>query len=283
MMMLDYHNHLEKGSLDRSWLEQFLPQAAARGVTEYGIAEHSYLFAELLPLYEGKIGSDKTPLGRRQHEWFFAKAGKWRLEDYFNLLLPLRREGKVKIGLELDWFPGNAQLVQELLGPWPWDYIIGSVHWLDGWVYDVWPDTWQGRDVQAVWHRYIDILRDGVQSRCFDILGHADAIKVYGFCPQPWPEQGWIRLARVLAENGVAAEVNTAFRYRGYSPNFCPDPQLLDIFCREGVELTFGSDAHYPEHAGMYQAEAWDYARQCGYSHCLSFTLRRPQRQPLHE
>jgi len=196
--MQDYHNHLEKGELNLHWLNQFLEQARARGVTEYGISEHSYLFRELLPLYQGNISAGITTLGAKQHQWLYAKAGCWSLDDYFELLLPLRGQG-VKIGLELDWFPGNAQLVRELLEPWPWDYIIGSVHWLDGWVYDVWPETWQDRPVENVWNRYLEIVADGVQSGCFDILGHPDAIKVFGHYPQPWPEQGFTDLAQTLA------------------------------------------------------------------------------------
>lgn len=274
--MLDYHNHLEKGELSMHWLQQFLDKAGERGIAEYGIAEHAYLFRELLPLYQGKVGPENTALGRRQHEWLYAKAGKWSLEDYFDLLSPLRAKGTVKIGLELDWFPGNAEIVREYLSPWPWDYIIGSVHWLDGWVYDVWPDTWQGRDVNKVWSRYLEIVTDGVLSGCFDILGHADAIKKYNHYPQPWPEQGFTYLGQALAKTGVAVEINTAFRYRGDSPVFCPDPAALDIFCRQGAALTFGSDAHYPEHAGLLQDQARAYARRSGYTSCLGFDRRRP-------
>lgn len=274
--MLDYHNHLEKGELTRQWLDQFLVQAGQRGITEYGIAEHSYLFSELLPLYSGNIGPEDTELGRRQQEWFFAKAGKWSLDDYFELLLPLREEIGLKIGLELDWFPGNGQQVRELIKPWPWDYVIGSVHWLDGWVYDAWQDTWRGRDVNIVWERYLEIAADGAASGCFDILGHADAIKIYGHYPNPRADEGILRLARALADNGVAAEVNTAFKYRGHSRYFCPDPEVLAEFFQQGVALTFGSDAHYPEHAGLLQDEARDYARSCGYSSCLGFSGRQP-------
>jgi len=279
--VLDYHNHLEKGELNRQWLDKFLENAYARGITEYGISEHSYLFSELLPLYEGNIGPGLTPLGSRQHEWFYAKAGKWSLDDYFELLLPLRDELGLKIGLELDWFPGNRQIVRELLEPWPWDYIIGSVHWIDGWVYDVWQDTWQGRDITSVWNRYLEIAVDGASSGCFDILGHADAVKIFGQYPQPWPEQGFIGLAKSLAKNRVAVEVNTAFKYRGISNNFCPDPKALDIFQQQGVALTFGSDAHYPEQAGWLQDEARDFARRSGYSSCLGFNRRDPEEHKL--
>lgn len=273
--MLDYHNHLEKGELKRRWLDKFLIQADSRGITEYGVSEHSYLFAELLPLYAGNIGPEDTEVGRRQRKWFSKSAGKWNLADYFELLLPLRQELGLKIGLELDWFPGSGSLVNKLLEPWPWDYIIGSVHWLDGWVYDIWESTWRERDVAKVWDRYLEIAALGAESQCFNILGHADAIKIF-HQPRLWPEQGFTRLAKALADNGVAAEVNTAFRYRGHSQHFCPDPRVLDLFYRHGVDLTFGSDAHFPHEAGMYQEEARAYARRSGYTSCLAFQRRNP-------
>lgn len=269
--MQDYHNHLEKGSLDHSWLDQFLRQGEARGITDFGLAEHAYLFRELLPLYEGRLGDPNTALGRRQRDWFFAKAGKWALVDYFSLL-----QGRgVKIGLELDWFPGSEGLARELLAPWPWDYIIGSVHWLDGWAYDLWEDTWQGRDPDLVWARYIENAAAGANSGCFDILGHADAIKIFRRFPGVWPEEAFSKLAALLAVQGVAAEVNTAFRYRGYSEDFCPSPRVLEIFNQAGVGLTFGSDAHYPEQVGLYQTEARDYAGLSGYNSYQCFVRRR--------
>lgn len=273
--MLDYHMHLEKGELNRQWLDQFIIQARARGITRIGISEHAYLFQELLPIYRERIGPGHTVLGRRQHQWFYAKAGKWSLEDYFELLLPVREQG-IKIGLELDWFPGSNEQVKELLAPWPWDYVIGSVHWLDGWVFDIWQDTWQGRNIGAVWDRYLEISRDGVTSGCFDILGHADAIKIFGQKPSPMPLKHFNQLARALAENSVAVEVNTAFNYRGHSSNYCPDPEVLELFGRHGVPLTFGSDAHYPQQAGQLLDHARMYAAKCGYTCYIGFEGRRP-------
>ena len=42
----------------------------------------------------------------------------------------------VKLGLEVDYFPGIERELAELLEPYPWDYLLGSVHFVDGFAVD---------------------------------------------------------------------------------------------------------------------------------------------------
>ncbi len=280
--MLDYHNHLEKGDLSPAYLEQFARQARARGVTEIGISEHSYMFTEFRPLYERELASVEGDLASRQRDWLEGKGFRWRLDDYFDLVRSARVEGiGFRVGLEVDYFPGGEELTAEVLRDRPWDYVIGSVHWVDGWVYDLWPETWRGRDTRAAWSRYFRVAEMAVRSGLFDILGHPDSIKVFGYRPGSSVAAGVQRLVDTMAETGVAAELNTAFRYRGHSSNFCPDPEFLRLLASRGVPITLGSDAHLPPEAGLLLDEAVAQALECGHDHCLGFHRRDPVRHRL--
>ena len=64
----------------------------------------------------------------------------------------------VKVGLEVDWIPGREEEIARLIGDRPWDYIIGSVHFIgdrgvdhDG--YDIWLTSSPGRGVDAATSR----------------------------------------------------------------------------------------------------------------------------------
>ena len=280
--MLDYHNHLEKGDLSLSYLEQFGRQALRRGVKELGISEHSYMFREFRPLYERQLRSISGELRVRQENWLLGKAFRWHLEDYFALLHSARVEGvQFRIGLEVDYFPGAESLTAELLGDWPWDYVIGSVHWVDGWIYDLWPETWRGKDVRKVWARYFQVAEQGVRSGLFDILGHPDSIKIFGRRPTSPVTEDVSRLVDALVETGVAAELNTAFRYRGHSSDFCPAPEFLRLLARRRARITLGSDAHSPDETGLLLDAAVEQARHCGHDRSMRFDQRKPASQPL--
>ena len=43
---------------------------------------------------------------------------------------------EVRLGLEADFHPGTERYVEEVLGAHPWDYVIGSVHYIGAWGFD---------------------------------------------------------------------------------------------------------------------------------------------------
>ena len=274
--MIDYHNHLEKGELTPRYLRQFAEAARKRGITEMGISEHAYMFSEFRPVYESELARCEDNLREKQRDWLESKGFVWTLEDYFQLLRGSDLGGiDLRVGLEVDYFPGAEELTASVLSDWLFDYLIGSVHWVDGWIYDVWPESWRGRDVRRTWQRYFSTARKMVDSGLFDVMGHPDSIKVFGHRPQSRVSEDIARLVDALSETGMAAEVNTAFCYRGYSEDFCPGPEILSQMSENGVQITFGSDAHRPCEAGLLLDEAVQVAREFGYERGLRFRRRQ--------
>ena len=68
----------------------------------------------------------------------------------------------------------------------PWDYFIGSVHYVsDSWAIDN-PyklSEWKNRDVMEVWSIYFERLTMAAEIGLFEIIGHADLPKKFGHRP----------------------------------------------------------------------------------------------------
>jgi histidinol-phosphatase (PHP family) len=138
--------------------------------------------------------------------------------------------------------------VAQLLDGWPFDLLLGSVHWLGAWGFDQMGDPlvdeqWDTRDAEAVWDAYVAAIEELAATRTTDVLAHPDLAKVAGIVPAgelaPW----WDRLAKAAAENNIAAEVSSA-GWRKPAAEEYPAPGLLARFTAAGVPLTTASDAH---------------------------------------
>ena len=120
----------------------------------------------------------------------------------------------VKLGLEVDWIPGREEQIARLIGDRPWDYVIGSVHFIadrgidhDGY------DIWLSASPDEVWSRYFETLGDAAASGLFDVLAHPDLVKVWGRAKPdpPRPKREYYELAmEQIAAADVAIEVSTA-------------------------------------------------------------------------
>lgn len=54
------------------------------------------------------------------------------LERYVEAVVQAPDRGlPVKLGLEVDYVPGREEALREILAPYPWDYLLGSVHFVD--------------------------------------------------------------------------------------------------------------------------------------------------------
>ena len=59
------------------------------------------------------------------------------LEKYIEVILEAKEAGlPVLLGLEVDFFPESIDAVLDFIAPYPWDVLLGSVHWIDGWWFD---------------------------------------------------------------------------------------------------------------------------------------------------
>jgi histidinol-phosphatase (PHP family) len=183
----------------------------------------------------------------------------------------------IKIGLEVDYLPGYEDWIRDLAGRHPWDYFIGSVHYVStAWAIDN-PkklSEWRNHDPMEVWTAYCERLTMAAESGLFQIIGHADLCKRFCF----YPQQDWMPLFAKFLEaakkHDVAIELNTA-GLRKDCKEIYPNPKIVQLAAKIGVPITFGSDAHAPGEVGMNFTEATALARSAGYTHCCRFTQRK--------
>jgi len=121
-LIVDYHLHLrdseERIAHTADAVEPFAETAAARGVDEIGFTEHVYYFRQTRRLWKRP---DQT------------EACVYDLDAYVGAVLEAKRRGlPVKLGLEVDYVGDRQHELAAILKPYPWDYLLGSVHWIDG-------------------------------------------------------------------------------------------------------------------------------------------------------
>jgi histidinol-phosphatase (PHP family) len=178
----------------------------------------------------------------------------------------------------MDYIPGKEAEIQALLSAWPFDYVIGSVHWLDGWGFDFVGDEeclaeWERRDKLALYAAYFNTLVKAAQSGLFSTLGHPDIIRIMGI----YPSGEWFDLAeraiRAVADTGVCLECSTAGLRKPVGEIY-PSEQFLRTCQAHGVLVTLASDAHEPEDTGRDFERSVELLKACGYQEFQVFTAR---------
>jgi histidinol-phosphatase (PHP family) len=276
----DYHMHLERGPWTLAWLDKFVEVARARGLTEIGFSEHPHRFRECRAMYppRGAIAP-----------WVDEVCTE-SLDSYLRLIEDARRaELPVKLGLEWDFIPGYEADVERMLRAYPWDYAIGSVHWLppekEGgmwWGFDTSQQAgeWDTRDVLHVYERYFRLVAAAAETGFFDVIGHADVIKVFGHRPAADISHLYASAAAAFARAGVCAEINTAGLRKPVGEIY-PARPFLDACRRAGVPTLINSDAHAPEDVGRDFDRAAALAREIGYVDVATFGARQRTMVPL--
>ncbi|MGD1088495.1 MAG: histidinol-phosphatase HisJ family protein [Verrucomicrobiota bacterium] len=185
----------------------------------------------------------------------------------------------IRLALEVDYLPGGEDWIRELAARHPWDYFIGSVHYVsDSWDIDN-PhkiSEWKNRDAFEVWKIYFERLTLAAESKLFEIIGHVDLPKKFGHRPARDCTPLYKTFLDAAKRHNCAIELNTA-GLRKDCEEIYPSREILHLAFEKGVPITFGSDAHAPEEVGMNFAEAIQLAREVGYSSCCKFTKRQPQ------
>lgn len=276
-MKFDYHMHFEYGSYDLDWVRGFFDSAKERGVAEIGISEHSHGFKEFRDLYEADLILDDSAVGAFQRAWLKKNKFSHSLDEYFTFMETLKKKGyPVKTGIEICNFARQDE-VKAVIDGYPFDYVIGSVHFLKGWGYDfaALKSQWRARDLSDLYAWYVEEIERLAAAGLYDVLGHPFNIRLFKFLPDfdvlPLLE----RAAAALNKADMAIDVNTGTLYRYPIAEISPYPDFMRVAAAYGLPLITSSDAHKPEDCGRYISEAVDYAKRFGYASSLSFSGRR--------
>ncbi len=250
----DYHVHTSFSD-GRSSPEDYIAPAIAAGLSEIGFSEHLSLFKE-------------------NQDWCMNPANTLSYIDYINKLKKKVNDIQIKTGLEIDFIPGKEKEIENFLSDLKLDYRIGSVHYLGEKTVDIGPEFYEGKNIDLLYESYFDHVIAAVSSGLFDIIGHCDLIRIYGFKPVTDPEPFYRKLAKTLKKNDVAFELNTNGRNRPLA-DFYPDRRFLHIFREENIPVCVNSDAHMPIRIGQYFDEAYELLRYTGFTEMAVFSSRK--------
>ncbi len=241
--------------------------------------------AQAIKLGLGEIGfSDHAPMPRDDFDDWRMNAAD--LDAYVAKVESARRahpDLAIRLGLELDYLPGYEDWIRQLAARHPWDYLIGSVHYVsESWAIDH-PSRiseWKHRDPFEVWTADFDRLTMAAESGLFDVIGHADLCKKFCFYPKEDCTPLFTRFLEAAKRHNVVMELNTA-GLRKDCKEIYPSPRIVQLAAQLGVPITFGSDAHAPGEVGLNFVEAVQLARGAGYTRCCSFRLRQREEVEL--
>jgi histidinol-phosphatase (PHP family) len=247
----------------------------------HAVGEPTELAAQALKVGLKEIGfSEHNPMPQDDFDDWRMKASD--LDIYVEKIAQARRDHPgltIKLALEVDYLPGYEDWVRDLAARQPWDYLIGSVHYLSPpWAIDNPRQTseWKNKDLFEIWTAYFERLTMAVESGLFNIIGHADLCKKFCFYPKEDCTPLFRRFLEAAARHDVAIEINTA-GLRKDCREIYPSPAILLLAGQLGVPITFGSDAHAPQEVGLNWAEAMQLACDAGYTHYCRFTRRKPE------
>ncbi|SDY61087.1 histidinol-phosphatase (PHP family) [Evansella caseinilytica] len=270
-MRTDYHNHLEKGTLTLDYLKKFIKKAEAEGIKEFGISEHAYHF------YQTKdILSNPWVDERRYYD----------MDDYVKLFEEAKQAGypSLKMSIEMDYTPGKHREMEKFIRSYDFDYVIGSVHWVGDFGIDLaeYRKEWEKRDVYEVYEKYFDQIVTLAESNLFDIVGHLDLVKIFGYIPedQDFLLKQYERATDALAKSKTCVEISTAGLRKPIGKLY-PDPVLLQRCYDKGIPIVLSSDAHEPEHVGYAYDQAVKLAKSAGYQQVATFTNGKRKLEPL--
>ena len=222
--------------------------AAARGITEIAVTEHLFRFTQAKDRLGGfwdDLPGDALRPGMAAYWDHHARVD---LDDYVEVVEAVKAAGlPVVLGLEVDYYQDRMDDVADLLDGYPFDVLLGSVHWLGTWRFDVLSDPqvlaeWDHRVIDRVWDEYTRALEELAASGVCDVLAHPDLVKIAGRIPDV-PDEFHDRIAEAAAISGMAAEVSSAGWRKPVGEEY-PAPALLQRLVARGVPLTTASDAH---------------------------------------
>lgn len=261
-MRVDYHIHTKLCGHAYGEMEEYVEEALRKGLNEIGFSDH-------IPMYFLPPEERDASIAMQESD----------LPIYVENVMKIREKYKpfpVKLGIEADFSPCQENKLINLIEPYDFDYVLGSVHFINEWGFDnaMFISEYDKWDLYELYERYFSLISQAAQSGLFDIMSHPDLIKKFGYRPDCDLTSLYERTAKTIADAGVCVELNTA-GLRVPAVEVYPSQSFLGILCRYGVGVTLGSDAHSPEQVGENFALAVQILKEVGYDKIVTFNKRR--------
>lgn len=265
MQLSNYHSHCNFCD-GRSYPEDFVRFAVARGFRAYGFSSHSPLPFETF-----------WNMSRDDMDEYLAEIAR----------LKAKYEGQIElyVGLEIDFLDRTYNASIPYFKDLPLDYRIGSIHFLplspvleernmaciDG-AYSEFArtvDAFFEGDIRRMVRRYFEAEMEMVEAGGIDIVGHIDKIYMNGqrypgfSLDAEWYRRPLLDLLDFVRERGLMIEVNTKNLVK--KGETYPHRQFLGELRSRRIPVMVNSDCHYPDLVNDGRAEGFQLLEQVGF------------------
>ncbi|CAM4472541.1 histidinol-phosphatase HisJ [Paenibacillus tarimensis] len=262
-MKIDYHTHHARCGHAVGSLEEYVIRGMEIGLAQIGLSDHMPLIHVDPMTYLPEMAMPMDELPRYVEECLQLK------EKYKGRI-------DIRVGLEGDYIEGYEEDIERIIRAYPWDYVIGSVHFLGEWDITDFRQTagWEGRDRMTVYEQYYDAVQKAAATGLYDYIGHIDVIKRFGYAPEADVTHLENAALDAVKRHGLAIELN-ASGLRMPAAEMFPSARMLQYAHEQGIPVTIGSDAHQPERLGQYLEEARALLKKVGYTQLATFDGRK--------
>ena len=243
--MLDSHIHIEHQPYSLELIDNMVKVALSRNVDEINILDHTHKFREFEFLYEPTKEDPVSYIWYKNHKTISIS----EYLDFIKLVKSKVYPIKINFGLEVCYFEKTEDKLREELKKYDFDFLIGSVHFIDGFAFDIKKEYWEGRDVDYLYKRYFEITESLIKSKLFAQVGHPDAIKIFDFTPTFDLHPYYKKIAKTMKEYNIMTENNSGFLRYGFT-NWGLNKDFFEILKINGVCVNKSSDAHKYEDIG---------------------------------
>lgn len=249
----DFHSHVSRSSA----LGMVLA-AKEKGLRALGLSEHVFQMREARPLLQHL--PEEGPL--LSFAEYIADVRQAAEQEHFD----------TRLGLEVDFIPGKNEAIQSFVQPYTWDFLIGSVHEIDGTVFEAGQhvDIEEGRNG---WLSYFALLREAVRSGYFSFISHPMRMRVANPHLPPTFDEELERLAAEAAGCDIALEMN------GYDMQRYPSlVRRLAKACKlHNAPVSVGSDAHNPRQVAAAHAQTAELLHEVDIHVIRTWKKREPE------
>ena len=255
-------------------MEEIIQKALKKGLSAICITNHSETFVE----GEGLPGTvQPDALGR-------FKKTKQEINEYQKKY----PDFIIGFGGEIQ-YEDDMQPVTELVEKTPFDFILGSIHNLEGINISghEHADRFFGDQKEdEAYNRYFEEILKLVEWGKIDAMAHFDIIKKFGcdFYGPFKPEKYKTILTAIIQkmkDKGIGMELNTGSMHRRCHELF-PHPDILKWCLEIGIEnFTLGSDAHEPHEIARHFDEALIIAKEVGIPTLSTYKNRQPTKHKI--
>jgi histidinol-phosphatase (PHP family) len=256
----DYHMHTRFSEDADDTPEAMCARAIELGIPEIGFSEH------------WDVGPYETnPRFFKPETWYSELE---RLRDLFGGQLTIRA------GIEIAEPHLYPQETAEVLGRAPFDYVIGSVHFV-GKNFMFNGEYFLTHSADEVYSDYFAEMDRMVRTAEIDIVAHFDiparaGKPIFGYEPTRYEQIIRAALKTIIAR-GLALDINVS-GLRKPAQIIMPDPLILGWFAEMGGQrVTLGSDAHRLAEVSLHLEKGIQAIRAAGITHVTQFVQRQPR------